>query len=132
MVEDCAGVDAVFPLPNVSGDILAKVIEYCKWHYENPTPKTEENRDVRSLEDIAAWDKEFLKVETKTIFALILAANYLDIKPLLDLTCKTIALMIKNKTPDEVRKEFNIKDDWTPEQKAQVFVQTFCKKIVCY
>lgn len=120
MVEDC-DTEAEFPLPNVSGDILAKVIEYCTWHYEHPTLQTEEKREPRSLEDIAPWDKEFLNIPTSTVFALILAANYLDIRPLLDLTCKHVALMIKNKTPEEVRKEFNLVDDWTPEQKAQVF-----------
>jgi S-phase kinase-associated protein 1 len=48
------------------------------------------------------------------------AANYLDIKPLLDLTCKTVANMIKLKTPDELRKLFNIKSDFTPEQEEQL------------
>jgi S-phase kinase-associated protein 1 len=32
------GSDAAIPLPNVTGKILAKVIEYCKWHLEHPTP----------------------------------------------------------------------------------------------
>ena len=48
------------------------------------------------------------------------AANYLDIKGLLDVTCKTIANMIKGKTPEEIRKTFNIKNDFTEEEKAQV------------
>ena len=32
------------------------------------------------------WDNDFMKVDDETIFNLILAANYLDIKALLDLT----------------------------------------------
>jgi len=44
----------------------------------------------------------------------------LDIKPLLDLTCKTVANMIKAKSPEEIRKTFNITNDFTPEEEDQV------------
>lgn len=36
-----------------------------------------------------------VQVQQETLFELILAANYMDIKPLLDLTCATVASMIK-------------------------------------
>ncbi|PHT53310.1 E3 ubiquitin ligase complex SCF subunit sconC [Capsicum baccatum] len=48
------------------------------------------------------------------------AANYLNIKSLLDLTCQTMAGMIKEKTPEEILKTFNIKNDFTPEEKEEV------------
>jgi len=122
MLEDMADVggDAPIPLPNVTGKILTKVIEYCKWHLEHPTPVTEEKKDEKRTDDIIGWDLEFCKVDQATLFELILAANYLDIKPLLDLTCKTVANMIKGKTPEEIRKTFNIKNDFTPEEEEQV------------
>ena len=50
----------------------------------------------------------------------IQAANYLNIKGLLDLTCQTVADMIKGKTPEEIRKTFNIKNDFTPEEEEEV------------
>lgn len=37
------------------------------------------------------------------------------------MTCKTVANMIKGKTPEEIRKTFNIKNDFTEEEEAQVF-----------
>ncbi|KAL6219175.1 hypothetical protein ACLB2K_012381 [Fragaria x ananassa] len=47
-------------------------------------------------------------------------ANYLNIKELLDLTCQTVADMIKGKTPEEIRRIFNIRNDFTPEEEAEV------------
>ena len=35
--------------------------------------------------------------------------------------------MIKGKTPEEIRKTFNIKNDFTEEEEAQVFLITFLK-----
>merc|ERR1719231_1737157 len=113
MIED-TGVDAPIPLPNVSSKILAKVIEYCKHHVE---AKKSENA---SEEDTKNFDTEFVKVDQATLFELILAANYLNIKTLLDLTCMTVANMIKGKTPEEIRKTFNIKNDFTPEEEEEV------------
>ncbi|KAK2973679.1 hypothetical protein RJ640_022136 [Escallonia rubra] len=111
--DDCA--DSVIPLPNVTSKILAKVIEYCKMHVEPLKPD-----DRAAADDLKSWDAEFVKVDQPTLFDLILAANYLNIKSLLDLTCQTVADMIKGKTPEEIRKTFNIKNDFTPEEEEDV------------
>ena len=42
------------------------------------------------------------------------------IQGLLDVTCKTVANMIKGKTPEEIRKTFNIKNDFTQAEEEQV------------
>lgn len=55
-----------------------------------------------------------------TIPSLKQAANYLDIKALLDVGCKTVANMIKGKSPEEIRKTFNIQNDFTPEEEDQI------------
>ena len=56
----------------------------------------------------------------ETLFNLMLVANDLNIKPLLDITCAKVASMIKGKTPREIRATFNIADDFTPEEEAKV------------
>ncbi|KAG0004440.1 hypothetical protein BGZ65_000364 [Modicella reniformis] len=104
------------PLPNVSGPILTKVIEYCTHHRNDPNFYSA-NDDLAA--EIAEWDLEFCKVDQGTLYELILAANYLDIKPLLDLTCKTVANMIKAKTPEEIRRTFGIVNDFSPEEEDQ-------------
>ncbi|KAI3944996.1 hypothetical protein MKX01_028378 [Papaver californicum] len=72
------------------------------------------------MRNLGKWDKELVNVDQETLFSLIMAANYLNIKNLLDLTCRTVADMIKGKTPEEIRQTFNIKNDFTPEEEEEV------------
>lgn len=101
MFEDMGDTRAPIPLPNVTGFILAMVVEYCKYHVE--AVEASKPADV-----VQAWDAEFMRVDNVTIFELILAANYLNIKSLKDLGGKTLADMIKGKTPAEIRETFGI------------------------
>lgn len=39
---------------------------------------------------------------------------------MLDVGCKTVANMIKGKSPEEIRKTFNIQNDFTPEEEDQI------------
>lgn len=119
MIED-TGTDTCIPLPNVSSNILVKVIEYCKKHVAAEKPAGEGEKSASAEEELKNWDTEFVKVDQSTLFELILAANYLNIKGLLDLTCLTVANMIKGKTPEEIRKTFNITNDFTPEEEEEV------------
>ena len=70
----------VVPLPNVNAAILKKVIQWATYHKDDPPlPEDDENKEKRT-DDICSWDADFLKVDQGTLFELILAANYLDIK----------------------------------------------------
>jgi len=112
--------DEVIPLPNVSAAILRKVIHWANHHKDDPPPAEDDENKEKRTDDISSWDADFLKVDQGTLFELILAANYLDIKGLLDVTCKTVANMIKGKTPEEIRKTFNIRNDFSPAEEEQV------------
>ncbi|XP_047976291.1 SKP1-like protein 1A [Salvia hispanica] len=118
MIEDDC-VDNIIPIPNVTGKILSKVMEYCKKHVDASASTKSEDK-VSSDDELKIFDADFVKVDQATLFDLILAANYLNIKSLLDLTCQTVADMIKGKTPEEIRKTFNIKNDFTPEEEEEV------------
>ena len=110
------------PIPNVKSGVLAKIIDYCK-HHKDALPE-EIGRPLKSknlLEcGVSEWDNKFVDIEQDLLFELVLAANYMDIKHLLDLTCAKLASLIKDKTPEEIRKQFNIVNDFTPEEEAQV------------
>ncbi|KAG0337092.1 hypothetical protein BG004_007787 [Podila humilis] len=116
MLDDIGEIGQAVPLPNVSGPILTKVIEYCNHHRDDLNFQGANDDAAAEIEE---WDLEYCKVDQGTLYELILAANYLDIKPLLDLTCKTVANMIKGKSPEEIRKTFNITNDFTPEEQDQ-------------
>lgn len=119
MLEDC-GIkeNAIIPLENVSSTILRKVLEWAEHHKEDKEPVEDDESKEKRTDDIPPWDVNFLKVDQGTLFELILAANFLNIQGLLDVACKTVANMIKGKSPDEIRKTFNIQNDFpgTAEQ----------------
>eukprot|EP00253_Pinus_taeda_P035292 PITA_35292 len=117
MIEDTGTANAI-PLPNIFSEILSKVIAYCKYQVDAQNPAHE--KSAISEKDIMIWDEELVKGYEDTLFDLIVAANYLNIKNLLDLTCQTVADMIKGKTPEEIRKTFNIKNNFTPEEEEDV------------
>lgn len=119
LIED-AGIDNPIPLPNVNGNILSKVVEYCKHHTLYPKQAGGEDEEKKKDDTIDPWDLEFCGVDKEQLFQLVLAANYLDIKDLLDLTCKIVANMIKGKTQDEIRAVFGIENDFTPEEEEQI------------
>ncbi len=120
------------------------MLEYCDHHKTEPLPAADANdadESRRKASDISEWDAKFIQVSQEStsarkrnqqeaalihqvdqemLFEIILAANYLDIKPLLDVGCKTVANMIKGKTPEEIRKLFNIVNDFTPEEEEQI------------
>lgn len=120
MLQDIQDSETAVPLPNVTGVILKLVLQYLEHEHANPTVVSEDKKDEKRTDDISEWDQKFLEVDQPTLFHLILAANYLDIKSLLNVTCKTVANMIKGKTPEEIRKTFNIVGDFTPEEEEQV------------
>lgn len=109
------------PLPNVKGEVLKKVVQYMKYHADNPAKSIEKPlKSPNMAEVVSQWDADFVDVDQELLFELILAANYMDIKPLLDLTCAKVASMIKGKSPEQIRKTFNIHNDFTPEEEEAV------------
>ena len=119
---------------------IAQVLEYCEHHRGESLPTADENGGQAT--DLNEWDQRFFAVDQEMLFEIIIAANYLNIKPLLcvvfcstrdvlgfltllcsDAGCKIVANMIKGKTPEEIRKVFNIVDNFTPEEEVRGLTQ---------
>lgn len=111
--------ELVMPVPNVRSSVLQKVIEWAEHHRDSNFPD-EDDDDSRKSAPVDSWDREFLKVDQEMLYEIILAANYLNIKPLLDAGCKVVAEMIRGRSPEEIRRTFNIVNDFTPEEEAAI------------
>lgn len=137
LVTEVESTDEVIPLQNVKAKVLASIIEFCKHHaeVEKSTKKEvalddEEEEDEDYDEDfdldekepkakpstVSDFDKQFVDVPQHELFELMLAANYLNVKDLLDLLIETVAdMIVACKDPAEIREKFNITNDLSPE-----------------
>ncbi|KAG7400078.1 suppressor of kinetochore protein mutant [Phytophthora boehmeriae] len=120
------------PLPNVKSSVLAKVVEFCKHHRDAPMAEIQKPLKSNNLRDsVDEWDATFVDVaDHELLFELILAANYMDIKSLLDLSCAKVATMIKGKTPEAIRSTFGITEEFTPEEQQRILEENkWCEDV---
>ena len=81
-------------IPGVSTKVLEKIIEFCIKYQEEPMRKI--SKPVRSLDDeVGPWYANFINVENEMLFEITKAANFMQIGPLVDLTCAKIASLIQ-------------------------------------
>ena len=109
--------DVEVPLKNIKINILKKIVEYLE-HYENEDPKEIErplpNQNFK--ECVPDWDYNYTNVNLDMIFELVEAANYMDIKSLFELTSAKVASIIKARNTEEIKKTFNLSDNFSKEE----------------
>ncbi|CAG7903027.1 unnamed protein product [Brassica rapa] len=107
--------DQELPFTNLTSEILRKVIEYCKKHVVEDGSG---DSSSSSSDDLKKWDVKFVgEIDQPTLMDLIMAANYLHIPSLLDVTCQKVADMIAAcEDEKEIRSTFNIENDFTEEE----------------
>jgi S-phase kinase-associated protein 1 len=89
MLEDLGESDSPIPLMNVNSQIMEKVIEYANYH-----------KDKKDEED---WDINFIcSLDKDTLYRLIMAADFLDMRNLFNTGCQRVADTIIGKTYKEV------------------------------
>lgn len=121
MMDDDDESEVSIPLPNVKYEVLKKVVEFMEYYDGSPMEEIEKPLKSVDMKDIVPeWYSKYVDLGQDILFEVILAANYMDIKPLLDLCCAKVASMIKGKTPEDIRNIFNIENDFTPQEEAQI------------
>ena len=143
-IED-VGAELPSPIPLVSREVFSYIERYSDIEDNIPPSfffnNTQQRPDeiARFFSDIQASYLPPLDTETglpkprnTIVFEIILAANYLNYNlpklesgkfqrnALLQEACREIALQIKGKAPDELKKHFAIKSTFTPEQAAEM------------
>ncbi|KAL5722073.1 hypothetical protein ACHQM5_005640 [Ranunculus cassubicifolius] len=104
------------PLLQLSSNVLALIIDYCKYRMESSKSHSP------SVEDELRDCSFITNVDPQTLCGLIMAANFLNIKSLLDLTCKIAADLVIAKKTKEIRAMLDITNDLTPEEEERVSV----------
>ena len=114
--------DSDIPVPDIRGEVLQKVVEWLiHWKDEDPKsiPKPLPSHDLKEVTE--EWNADFINsVELPTNYDIITAANYMDIKPLLELSCARVASLMKNRSIEQIREFFNIPIDMTEEDQKKM------------
>jgi S-phase kinase-associated protein 1 len=100
--------DSEIPLNAVDGSTLEKIKEYLV-HYEDSDPAQIKRPLKKEFKDsVDEWDSKFIGDDTNSILALIKAANFMDIKPLLELSAAKVATIVRGTKTETIRKTFEI------------------------
>ena len=112
MLEDIPEGCGNIPCPSVSAETMRDVVRFAQICIDNPRGDEYDSKKA----EMEPFEKAYIdEINTrqngqKQLFDIILAANFLDFKFLLDCTCRGVAQMIKGKTPDEIKETFKIQD----------------------
>ncbi|OWZ24372.1 hypothetical protein PHMEG_000607 [Phytophthora megakarya] len=93
----------VIPIFDVPTESVLRALDYCSCLYKQQVDRVE-----TAMMD---WEDEFVGLESKELCDLAKVASNLDIQPLVDLTCRSIAqIMSATSEADELRKKFGLED----------------------
>ena len=110
-------------LIQVNSIYLRKILDYSEHH--NFTPPDPLSKPIK-FEDIEKnvndpWDSNFiLQFTEEQLLELVIAANYLDMKSLLELCYVAIVTMFKNKPVEYFKQKYHIQQDLTPQVEEQL------------
>lgn len=123
IIQDMGGAtEEAIPLSNISYDLLNTIFEFYQLSLQNPdAPAVPVNPNIPDSVLLPQWQITFFSAMPQTeLLELIMVVNYLDYPELLDASTKYAASQIQGKTTEEIRRNFNIVNDFTPEEEAAV------------
>ena len=111
-----------FPMEELEEKIGEKIKEYLTHFNGVAPPEIEKPLTQNEMKNVTDdWSAGFIdKLSMDELVNLTVAANFLGINSLLDLCCAKIASMCKDKSEDEIFKNFGINEPFTEEDKRKI------------
>jgi S-phase kinase-associated protein 1 len=114
--------DTPVNLLEVDEKTTAKIVEYLnKFDGEIPAEIEKPLKSSNMNEVTDEWSANFIdNLVLEDLVDLTVAANYIELQPLLDLACAKIASMCKDKSEEEIFETFNVTEKFTEEERAKI------------
>lgn len=113
-------------LSSIDGNILSIIVDWCQRHSGDADEQNSDSIEINLSKSefhvkLTPTDKTLLSnMDEERLLRLMHAANYLDIRGLLNTICQTIAKRWEGKKVEEIRKMYNIESDFKPEEEYQM------------
>lgn len=110
------------PLLEVDEKSLERIVVYLnKWNGETPPEIDKPLKSGLMKEVTDEWSAGFVDDLTlEGLTNLTVAANFMEIIPLLDLACAKLASLCKDKTEEEIFKSFGITETFSEEERQKI------------
>lgn len=122
-LENDANVD-VFPVKQITSEVLGEIVTYLSHHKGTVVAPIDKPLRSKCMRDVVKdqWDAVFIDrvgENRELLYALILAANYLDIPSLLQLGCAKVASLIKGQPLEKIKEILEPKLHQQGEKKCE-------------
>ncbi len=132
------------PLPIINGPTLQKIVEYLQHYPSEPMKVLEKVRNeitrfIESFTNIVIFllqplaSNDFTSLLQQPFYSSFIdqftqeqlleitrGANFMGISPLMDLCCAKIASFIRHRTPEEIRANLKLSNNFTKEQENKI------------
>ena len=109
-------------VPPASSNTIKNIIKFIEiQNIDRFVPLNNKDKPDFNIRSLKKIHMDFLKSYTiKEMNEILLTAHFLDMKSLTDLICAYYASLMKSNSVEKIRKIFDIKNDFSPEDEAKI------------